>query len=71
MSYQTVFLHCIVQHQGKGGETMLCDGFHCAEILRRERPDWFHLLATTTTSWRDVGQDYIQFDKITQKPFLM
>ena len=41
------------------------------EILRRERPDWFHLLATTTTSWRDVGQDYIQFDKITQKPFLM
>jgi len=67
----TVFLHCIVQHEGKGGETMLCDGFHCAQLLKESHPEWYHLLSTTCTSWRDVGQDYIQFDKITQKPFLI
>ena len=50
---------------------MLCDGFHCAQLLKESHPEWYHLLSTTCTSWRDVGQDYIQFDKITQKPFLM
>ena len=50
---------------------MLCDGFHCAEKLRQTNPEWYELLSTTITSWRDIGQDYIKFDKITQKPFLM
>ena len=67
---------------------MLCDGFHAAEVLRREHPHYYQvmmmmiinnddhphyyqLLADTVASFRDVGQDYIQYDKITQKPFLM
>merc|ERR1712032_943114 len=27
----TIFLHCIEQHEGEGGETMLVDGFHAAK----------------------------------------
>ena len=67
----TVFLHCIVQHQGEGGDTMLCDGYHCADILRENHPAYYQLLSNTNTSFKDIGQDYIQYDKITQKPFLM
>ena len=71
---------------------MLCDGFHAAEVLRRDHPNYYQvindddgdydddydddphyyqLLADTVASFRDVGSDYIQYDKITQKPFLM
>ena len=68
---------------------MLCDGFHAAEVLRRDHPNYYQvinddddgdydddphyyqLLANTVASFRDVGSDYIQYDKITQKPFLM
>ena len=67
----TVFLHCIVQHEGEGGDTMLCDGYHCADILRADHPDYYRLLSQTCTSFRDVGRDYITYDKITHKPFLM
>ena len=67
----TVFLHCIVQHQGEGGDTMLCDGYHCANLLREKYPAYYQLLSNTNTSFKDIGQDYIQYDKITQKPFLM
>ena len=36
-----------------------------------DHPHYYQLLADTVASFRDVGQDYIQYDKITQKPFLM
>ena len=64
-------INLLINDTGKGGETMLCDGFYCAEKLRQTNPEWYQLLSTTITSWRDIGQDYIKFDKITQKPFLM
>ena len=67
----TVFLHCIVQHEGEGGDTMLCDGYHCANILKDTHPEYYRLLSETCTSFRDVGRDYIPYDKITHKPFLM
>ena len=31
----------------------------------------YDLLSNTCTAWRDVGKDYIQYDKLTQKPFIM
>ena len=36
---QAVFLHCIEQHPGQGGETMLADGFEAARQLRAARPE--------------------------------
>jgi len=66
-----VFLHCIEQHAGEGGETMLTDGFHAAALLKRDQPEMYKLLSETITSFRDVGTDYTQFDKITQLPFLI
>ena len=50
---------------------MLTDGFHAAAILKTDYPEMYKLLSETVTSFRDVGTDYIQFDKITQLPFLM
>ena len=50
---------------------MLTDGFHGAALLKRDHPEMYKLLADTVTSFRDVGTDHIQFDKITQLPFLM
>jgi len=62
----TVFLHCIQQHQGKGGETMLADGFKAAEILKSTQPDKYRLLAETVTYFKDIGTDYIKYNKINQ-----
>jgi len=66
-----VFLHCIEQHQGEGGETMLSDGFHAAALLKADQPEMYKLLSETVTSFRDVGTDYTQFDKISQQSFLI
>lgn len=38
--------HCL-EHHGSGGETMLIDGFNCAEILRSQSPDLFRVLLRT------------------------
>ena len=66
-----MFLHCIEQHQGEGGDTMLTDGFYAADLLKAAEPDMYSLLSQTITSFIDVGTDYTQYDKITQLPFLM
>ncbi|XP_071085689.1 trimethyllysine dioxygenase, mitochondrial-like [Haliotis cracherodii] len=35
--------HCL-WHDGKGGDTLLVDGFHAAEQFRRDHPEDFHFL---------------------------
>jgi len=67
----TIFLHCIEQHEGEGGETMLVDAFHAAQILRKKHPKMYQLLSNTVASFRDVGTDYIKFDSISQQPFFV
>merc|ERR1712181_148516 len=67
----TIFLHCIEQHDGEGGETMLVDGFHAAEILRKNHPEMYQLLSNTMASFRDIGTDFIKFDSISQQPFFV
>ncbi|HVI91044.1 MAG TPA: TauD/TfdA family dioxygenase [Dongiaceae bacterium] len=44
-------LHCL-ESDAPGGETLLVDGFHAAEILRREDPAGFELLRTHPFSFR-------------------
>lgn len=46
--------HCL-QHTGEGGLTLLVDGFHAAEELRRTDPAAFHCLLTT-----QVPHEYIE-----------
>jgi len=67
----SIFLHCIEQHQGEGGETMLCDGFHVAEVLKRTNPEMYDLLSNSVTYFRDIGKEYTEFDKLSQYPFLI
>ena len=50
---------------------MLTDGFNAAAKLKKDHPEMYLLLSETVTSFRDVGTDFTNFDKITQLPFLM
>jgi gamma-butyrobetaine dioxygenase len=44
-------LHCL-ESGAPGGDTLLVDGFHAAEILRREHPEDFALLSSVPMSFR-------------------
>lgn len=48
--------HCI-HHDSSGGETLLVDGFYCAEQLRTQFPDYFEILTT-----KRLCQDYADPD---------
>lgn len=67
----TIFLHCIKQHEGPGGETMLADGFYAADKLRRNHPEKYALLANLRGYWKDKGRDYIHYNKIIRKPVFL
>ena len=41
-----VFFHCLVNSEGKGGESTYTDGFAIAEAIRAEAPEAFELLTT-------------------------
>ena len=68
---QTVFLHCIKQHEGEGGETMLADGFKAAKILRETDPTSYDILCRTILRFRDVGSDYTKFNKLNKMPIFV
>ena len=44
-------LHCL-EADAPGGDTLLVDGFHAAEILRKENPGAFALLSTVPMTFR-------------------
>ncbi|XP_017267999.1 trimethyllysine dioxygenase, mitochondrial [Kryptolebias marmoratus] len=46
--------HCL-KHEGTGGRTLLVDGFHAVETLRRRSPGKFELLARVP-----IGHEYIE-----------
>ncbi|XP_028257370.1 gamma-butyrobetaine dioxygenase [Parambassis ranga] len=54
------FLHCINQ-AATGGESEVVDGFHMAELLRREDPEAFQALASLRVDFTDTGTDYCDF----------
>ncbi|KAI4887055.1 hypothetical protein NFI96_010067 [Prochilodus magdalenae] len=57
---QVQFLHCLQQAQ-QGGESEVVDGFHMAELLRREHPDAFNTLSSLRVDFTDTGSDYCDF----------
>lgn len=53
-------LHCIKQAVD-GGESEVVDGFHMAELLRREDPEAFRTLTSLYADFTDMGTDYCDF----------
>jgi len=67
--FQGQFLHCIKQHKGDGGETILSDGFKAAHLLKKRNPEAHKLLSTTVMGFRDIGEDYRKFNKLHKTTF--
>ncbi|CAL4102201.1 unnamed protein product, partial [Meganyctiphanes norvegica] len=61
-----VFLHCVSQHKGPGGDSILSDGIKAAELLRKNYPEYFNTLASTDLYLRDRGFVTYDFDKINK-----
>lgn len=58
--WQVQFLHCLQQAE-QGGESEVVDGFHMAELLRREDPEAFNTLSSLYIDYTDIGSDYCDF----------
>ena len=56
----------VLEHDGKGGETLLVDGFYIAEKLRKEHPDVFKILKETKIphEYKDSGHHHYSLDTI-------
>ena len=46
------FFHCLCPSPGKGGESILVDGFHAASVLKSTMPECFHTLSTVPVFWQ-------------------
>lgn len=63
------FLHCLAQAR-EGGESEVVDGFHMAEVLRRDNPEAFHALSSLRIDFTDTGTDYCDF-AVQSKNFII
>ncbi|XP_017111689.1 gamma-butyrobetaine dioxygenase [Drosophila elegans] len=64
-------LHCVVQTESPGGSNMLVDGFHIADILRRDHPADFERLCRVVVDWNDIGsEDGREFHNIWRAPVI-
>ena len=65
------FLHCHIQYQGEGGDSLWTDGFHIAELLKKHDPAAFKILSETDVSWSDIGRENgYDFDQVLQAPVI-
>ena len=49
----------LLEHNGKGGESLYVDGFKVAEVMRKDHPDEFNTLATMGVSAHCAGDEDI------------
>lgn len=71
MKIKVNLLHCYIQYTGDGGDSIVADGFHVAEELRKRDPEAFKILADTEVSWLDIGQENgNQFHKVNNAPVI-
>jgi gamma-butyrobetaine dioxygenase len=64
-------LHCLVQSESAGGENLLANAFHVANVLKITWPDYFKLLSTVLVNWSDVGEeDGNKFHSIYRAPII-
>ncbi|KAG7155513.1 Gamma-butyrobetaine dioxygenase-like 5 [Homarus americanus] len=71
-----IFLHCITQFTGEGGENDLTDGFHVAEYMRRHHPQEYELLTDTPVYFWNKGsalveQETTEFYKLLNIPMIV
>ncbi|XP_076066288.1 gamma-butyrobetaine dioxygenase-like [Oratosquilla oratoria] len=67
----TTWLHCIRQHEGKGGDNDLSDGFFAASVLQKEHPAFFDFLSTKQIYFQDQGVAMYRFNKLTKWPTIV
>uniref|UniRef100_A0A1Y1M8T6 Gamma-butyrobetaine dioxygenase n=1 Tax=Photinus pyralis TaxID=7054 RepID=A0A1Y1M8T6_PHOPY len=53
-----IILHCLVQTDGEGGDSLLSDGLYHAEKLRQENKEAFDLLSSVEVNWLDIGSEH-------------
>lgn len=75
MYSQIIFIQCVAQHPGAGGESIVTDGLFAAEELRRSYPEDFKILATTDVYFWDKGHanftwEMDEFYKIAKFPVI-
>lgn len=47
----------VLENECKSGESLAVDGFHVAEQLRAQSPEWFEILTATDLRWENDGGD--------------
>lgn len=67
----TTWLHCIRQHEGKGGDNHLSDGIHATQLLKERDPYLYDVLTKTPIYFQDKGFHLYEFSKITKAPSIM
>ncbi|KAK8391372.1 hypothetical protein O3P69_017167 [Scylla paramamosain] len=70
-----IFIQCLAQHPGAGGESIVTDGLFAAEELRRKRPEDFKILSSTDMYFWDKGHanyswEMPEFYKIAKFPVI-
>lgn len=70
-----IFIQCVEQHEGTGGESVIADGLFGAEYLRRNHPQAFEILTTTDSYFWDKGHanyswEMDEFYKIARFPII-
>ncbi|KAK3879448.1 hypothetical protein Pcinc_015981 [Petrolisthes cinctipes] len=71
-----IFLHCITQFEGSGGENDLADGYHVSEYLRHHHPHQYHLLTHTPVYFWNKGVTEVEgetqeFYKLFNTPIIV
>ncbi|XP_063867001.1 gamma-butyrobetaine dioxygenase-like isoform X1 [Scylla paramamosain] len=70
-----IFIQCVAQHPGAGGESIVTDGLFAAEELRRNHPEDFKILSSTDMYFWDKGHanyswEMPEFYKIAKFPVI-
>lgn len=65
---QTTWLHCINQHEGKGGDNTISDGAKAVSILKEKYPNHFQTLVNTPVYFQDKGFHTYEFNMLTKRP---
>ncbi|KAG0718618.1 Gamma-butyrobetaine dioxygenase [Chionoecetes opilio] len=71
-----IFLHCITQFEGQGGENDLTDGFQVAQYLKQHHPREYRILTDTPIYFWDKGvaqvkQETTGYHKIINIPIIV
>lgn len=68
---QVQFIHCIVQYQGEGGESLIADAANVARQLQQTCPEHYRVLSNTPVDWFDRGADETgEFYKVLRLPII-